>query len=165
MARQKIKPGGEIEALTLAEARGLLSDAIRGLDISKSQRVRAGASFVTDAAGNADDDVYTVPAGFQFEVRRVVLDADAADGPNSAGRIVIDAAGEAVEYLRSGTRIEYGQPQYGVAIQIPGIQTWGAQQGPYLRNDEVFQIRARGLGANVRLRVTVEGILYKSDAR
>lgn len=163
--KTKIKPGVEIETLTEAEARGLIADAIRGLDTTRTQRVRAAETFQLDANGNGETPVYTVPAGFQFEVRRIVLDCDEAGGPSGAGKITLDAAGESVEYLRSGTRIEYGQPEYGPAVQIPGIQTWGAQQGPYLRNDETFSVRANGLTANVHIGVSVEGILYKTDPR
>lgn len=72
-------------------------------------------------------------------------------------------SGKTVEYLRGvgGTRIEWGQPQYGPAVQVPGVQTWGDEQGPYIRNGETFAVRARGLTANVTLDVTVEGILRK----
>ena len=71
------------------------------------------------------------------------------------------AGGKTVEYLRSGTRIEWAQPQYGAAVQVPGVQTWGTEQGPYIRNGEVFEVRARGLTANATLDVTVEGILRR----
>lgn len=72
----------------------------------------------------------------------------------------IEGSGITVEYLRGvgGTRIEWAQPTYGSTLQVPGTQSWGDEQGPYVRNGETFAVRAKGLTANALLVVTVEGI-------
>lgn len=161
--KTRVKPGAEIETTTPGEMADLLAAAMHGAEKrTATQRIRATAVISLSAAGAGEADVYTVPAGWEFEIRRVVLDLDEAGGPNGAGKIALDAVGEAIEYLRSGTRIEYGQPEYGSAVQIPGAQTWGREQGPYLRNDETFSIRASGLTANAHVNATVEGILYRA---
>lgn len=131
-------------------------EAIRERDAK--QRVRATAIVQLDAAGNGQDEIYTVPIGFEFEARRVTLDLDTATDP-STGNVALNVAGRAVEILRSGTRVEYAAPlsPNGVA-QVPGIQTWGAEQGPYVSNGEVVEIRARGLTPNSRLTATIEGV-------
>lgn len=154
--RQAIRPGGTIDALTTEEAQELFRHGRRK---PKVQRVRAAATITLDANGNGQDEVYAVPAGMEFAARRVSLDLNTAADP-STGNVPLDVAGKTVEYLRSGTRIEYAVPQSPKAVpQVPGIQTWGDQQGPYLRNGEVFEVRVKGLTANAVLDVTVEGLL------
>lgn len=275
---QKIIPGGTINALTPEEAVELLRSEYRE---AVNERVRGAQSIVLDASGNGEDDVYSPPLGFEFEVRRVSLDLDKATDPNTAAvllgaqatvgasasatganaalapaivapagstsfvtgfvvtglgatasapidvtltgvqggplhytidipagagtpitplavnfaapipatgpgvNIVLNvpafgagntneaatitgytqaaAGGKTVEYLRGvgGTRIEWGQPQYGSSVQVPGVQTWGSEQGPYIRNGETFAVRARGLTASGILVCTVEGILSR----
>lgn len=157
-----IKHGVELETLTPDELRATLSGLA---EQNRAQRVRASQAVALDAAGAGMDEVYTVPMGWEFEARRVSLDLDTATDP-STGNVPLNVAGRSVEYLRSGVRIEYGVPQGpNVAPQVPGIQSWGDEQGPYLRNGEVFEVRARGLTANSRLMVTVEGILKRPSSR
>lgn len=160
MARTAIKHGAVIDAASPAEIESLLRSRTRSRN---AKRVRATTTVKLDTTGNGDDDVYNVPVGFQFEARRVVLDLDTAADPNS-GNVLLNIAGRAVEYLRSGSRIEYGAP-FGSngQIQVPGIQTWGSEQGPYLRNGETFTVRVKGLTPNSILTVNVEGILSKPD--
>lgn len=163
MATVEIKHGNTFDALTPKEAETMLR-AIHTRD--RPVRVRATQIVILDAAGNAQDEVYSVPVGFEFEARRVMLDLDTATDP-STGNVPLNVAGRSVEYLRSGTRIEYAIPDSpnGPPAQVPGIQTWGSEQGPYLRNGETFEIRARGLTAGSRLSVTVEGILSRPYAK
>lgn len=155
--KQTIKHGATIDAMTPGEAQALLQ-AYRERDMPK--RVRASRTVQLDATGAGQDEVYTVPPGWEFETRRIVLDLDLATDPNT-GNVALNAAGRAVEYLRSGTRIEYGLPQGPAGAQVPGVQTWGAEQGPYLRNGEVLEVKVRGLTANAILTATVEGILKR----
>lgn len=156
--RQAVIPGGTIEALTPGELAELLRASYRE---NVEERVRGPQTITLDAGGNGEDDVYSPPLGFEFEVRRVSIDLDTAADPGT-GQVAL-AAGKTVEYLRGvgGTRIEWGQPQFGAAVQVPGVQTWGSEQGPYIRNGETFAVRVRGLTANAHLNVTVEGILKR----
>lgn len=154
--RQAIIPGGTIEALTPEEAVELLRATYRE-DVQT--RIRAAGTVTLDGTGGGTEEVYTPPAGFEFEARRVSLDLDTATDPGT-GQVAL-GAGKTVEYLRSGTRIEWGQPQFGAAVQVPGVQTWGDEQGPYIRNGETFEVRVRGFTANAHLGVTVEGILRR----
>lgn len=123
-------------------------------------RIRETQQVLLDAGGNGTIQSYEVPAGYRFEVRRVTLWIGAISDPNTAP-VALNVAGKGVAYQRSGQFIEFGQPQYGAAVQVPGVQTWGDQQGPYLQNKEVFQVRAIGLTAAVILTSTVEGILTR----
>lgn len=80
-------------------------------------------------------------------------------------QVVSSAVGKFVAYLRSGTRIEYAVPQSPNATpQVPGVQTWSREQGPYLRNAEVFEVQAKGLTANGFLSVILEGLLTRPAA-
>jgi hypothetical protein len=155
--RQLVQPGGYIEALTATEAAELLRSSYRE---AVEERVRAPATIALDANGNGQDEVYSPPLGFEFEARRISIELSTATDP-ATGNVALNAAGKTVEYLRSGTRIEWGQPAYGAAVQVPGVQSWGDEQGPYIRNGEVFEVRVRGLTASATLDVTVEGILRR----
>jgi hypothetical protein len=127
-------------------------------------RVRATAQVVLSGGGAGQVEVYTCPSGWEFSLRRVTLDLDTVTDPNT-GAVLLNGAGKYVEYLRAGTHIEFGQPQYGAGIQVPGVQTWGDQQGPYFRNAETFEVRAAGLTASTSLRVIAEGLLYRPAKR
>lgn len=163
MALVTIKHGATIDALTPDEARVMLAKALTTRQDTR-ERLRAPANIQLDAAGNGQDEVYSVPLGFELEVRRVTVDLNTAADP-STGNVPLNVAAKTVEYLRSGTRIEYAVPTSPNAIpQVPGVQTWGDQQGPYLRNGETFEVRARGLTANAILIVTLEGIITKAGS-
>lgn len=155
---QTLRPGGKIDAATPDEIRSLLL-AIASHD--ESSRVRAASTLQLDVNGNGQDEVYTVPLGYEFEARRVFLDLDTASDP-STGNVPLNVAGKAVEYRRSGSRIEYAAPvSPNAAAQVPGVQTWGAEQGPFLINGETFEVKVTGLTPNAHLTAIVEGILHK----
>lgn len=154
--RQTLVPGGAIDALTREEARELFAGAYRQ---TVEERVRPSGVIVLDGAGNGQEELYTVPAGFELEVRRIVLDLSTASDPNT-GNVAL-GAGKFVQYLRGGAVIEYGQPTYGPTLQVPGSQSWGDEQGPYLRNLETFEVRAVGLTAGATLVARLEGILRR----
>lgn len=155
--RTLIKPGATIDALSPQEAEKLLEAMFRR---EVEENVRAAESLSLSATGGGTVEVFEVPVGFELDVRRVSIDlAGAAD--IGTGQIAL-GAGKTVEYLRSGTRIEWGQPSFNGVAQVPGVQTWGKQQGPYLRNGEVFEVRFTGIGAVVQnVVVQMQGILRR----
>lgn len=151
--KQAVIPGGHIDALTHEEA----VDLIGGLyEKATEERVRASATIALDGTGSGQEEVYICPVGFEMEVRRVWVDINTASDP-STGNVAL-GAGKAVQYLRSGAKIAWGQPTYGPTLQVPGGETWGDEQGPYIRNGEVFEVKAIGLTAGATLEVLVEGI-------
>lgn len=152
--KQTIKHGAIIDALTPDEAKGLIKSY---MERDAPRRIRATAVMQADADGNiANEDVYSVPPGWEFEARRVFLNNDADPDPNS-NPVDVSLPGTWVEYRRSGTLIEY-------AVPTAGIQTWGAEQGPFISNGEVFQVAAFGFPANARLTVVIEGIIKRPHA-
>lgn len=156
MARQVLRPGYPVDFLTPDEFVKLSTKP------SQRSRVRSPASIPLDANGNGKGIVFEVEAGYQFEARRIVmtLTGNVPTDPNT-GPVLLNVAGKFVAYMRSDSLIEYGQPQYAGNIQVPGVQTWSREQGPYLRNGEVFQVQAGGLTANGQLSVYLEGILFR----
>lgn len=160
MGKQRIIHGGHIDALTADE----FYRAIRRPE--QKTRVRAPVNLKLDAAGAGAVDVYKIPTGMQFEIRRVVftLSGNQPTDPNT-NNILLNAAGKWAAYLRGGSLIEMAQPQYGAAVQVPGVQTWGDQQGPYLQNGEVFGVQVAGLVASGILNVYMEGILTRPSDR
>lgn len=151
--KQAVIPGGHLDALTLDEARELIEGVFQK---QTEERVRASATIALDGTGSGKDEVYTCPVGFEFEARRVTLELGGADPVT--GAVALNAAGHNVRYLRSGAIIAWGQPFYGSVLQVPGSESWGDEQGPYVRNGEVFEVAAVGLTPNVNLEVLVEGI-------
>lgn len=127
--------------------------------------MRVPATIPLDGTGAGKGDVYEIPAGYEFEARRVVLvlTGNIPADPNT-GNVLLNAAGKWVAYMRSGSLIEPAQPAYGGAIQVPGVQTWSREQGPYVRNLEVFQVQCAGLTANGFLNVYLEGILVRPSS-
>jgi hypothetical protein len=158
--KQVVRPGYPLDFLTPDEVVTLIPRA------RQESRVRAPATFQLDATGAGQGDVFEVEAGYEFEARRVVvtLTGNIPSDPNT-GNVALNAAGKYVAYLRSGSLIEYGQPAYGGVIQVPGSQTWSREQGPYLRNQEVFQVKVAGLTASGVVNVYLEGILTRPGSR
>lgn len=157
MALVTMKPGSQFDAVTLEEITELFTRSP-----SETGRMRIPKAIGTDASGNialGAGDIYTVPAGCKFQVRRVVFTftGNAPSDPN-AGNVAL-TAGHWIAYLRSNSLIEYAQPGYGAAVQVPGVQTWGSEQGPELSPKEIFGVTAVGLTAATQLTVYVEGIL------
>lgn len=159
--QQRVHPGAALDILTPDEALRLLDDFYAR---TVTYRVRAAGTVALDANGNGTEELYSVPLGMEFEARRVTLDISGASDP-STGNVALNVAGKFVAYQRSGARIEYAVPLSPNSVpQVPGVQTWGDEQGPYLRNGEVFEIAARGLTANGILFAIVEGILRRPPA-
>lgn len=130
----------------------------------RKTRMRVPESILLNAAGSGVVDIYKVPTGAEFEARRVVftLTGSAPNDPNT-GNVALNVAGKWIAYLRGGSLIEYAAPLYGNAVQVPGSQSWGDEQGPYLRNGEIFSIQANGLTANTVLNIYLEGILTENS--
>lgn len=159
--RMKIEHGAMLDIATPDEIARIVAASTRAmLDESKVQVVRTAQVVQLDATGGGQVEVYKVPMGMEFGLRRVSLGITTVTDP-STGAISINAAGKYIEYLRAGTRIDYGQPQYGTAYQIPGAETWGEQQGPFLKNGEVFEVKATGLTALATLIVGIVGLQRK----
>lgn len=157
--RTKLTHGAILDFLTPGEAKTMLAEMVPERD--RPQRVRLAASIVLDANGNGQDEVYTVPIGYEFAARRVFLNLSSASGPVT-GAVALNVAGKFIAFLRSGTLIEYAIPLAPTAIaQVPGVQTWSNEEGPYLRNGETFEVQALGLTAGAGLTVTLEGILAR----
>lgn len=162
-----LKHGSILDTVSREEMRQLLQEfTIRQ---QTRERVRATAVVVLDANGLGEVNVYTAEPGWELEVRRLFFDNSvASEGNLAAGSINLSTPGQAVQYLRSGTRIEWGNPIGPLATtgRIPGTQTWGNEQGPYLRNGEVFQVRllAGVAFALSTLTVTMEGIITKGGS-
>src|SRR6266498_330580 len=165
MAKTQIRHGATIEAATRDEVEELLRQYTTRQ--RTRERVRAPVTTQLDANGAATIGVYDVPSGFELEVRRVQFDlGSVTETTFSASAVLLNAAGVSVQYLRSGLRIEWGAPSSPNGITVPGIQTWGSEQGPYLRNGEAFQVKVNfgaALGG-VTLTVSMEGILTQGGS-
>src|SRR3954466_8957363 len=126
---QKIIPGAQLDVVS----RGELEELLRQYQVRQEtrSRVRAPENVVLDAAGIGQVDVFTVPIGYELEVRRVQVDLNTASESNfAAGSINLTAAGVSLQYLRSGTRIEWALPVSPLGnFRVPGLETWGSEQG------------------------------------
>ncbi len=159
--RQRIIHGAEIDAVTPDELGGILSLMSAKDDVT---HIRAGASVLLNSAGAGTVEVYKCPAGYTFELRRVVLAISTASDPYTGN--VLFASGTYVTYNRSGSIIEYGIPLAPTAAaQIPGMQTWAREEGPIIANGEVFEVAAYGLTANAEFTAKIEGLLYDRTRR
>jgi len=147
--------GGTLDVLTPDEFVQLIPRP------EQKSQVRATATIALNAAGAGSADVYKVPTGYELIVHRfdAYIGAGSPPLPGPVTGAVALNAGAYIAYLRSGILIAYAMPVYGPTLQVPGEQSWGEWQGPYLRNGEVFQVAAAGLTANVGLTVMIQGSL------
>jgi hypothetical protein len=163
VSKQRIIAGGTIELLTPDELIHFLQRP------ELTSRVREPASVQLNANGVGVCAVYKVPMGHQFDVRRVTILPGGGEGdPFTQGVAFVTAANTYAIYRRSGTVIEYAQttaPKAGASsMGMPGAQTWGATQGPYLANGEVFEIEFNvSTAPNAIVTCTVEGVLTRPN--
>lgn len=160
--KTQLKHGTTIETVTPDEMRTILA-ALTTREQTRD-RVRASATIILDANGNGQDEVYAVPLGYEFELRRVFIGNNTSDPATNS--ILMSAAGRFAAYLRSGQLIEYASvfSYVGVAPQVPGVQTWGAEQGPYFRNGETLEVQFKGYPANTTISVYAEGVATKGGS-
>lgn len=153
-----IKHGGEIEVATPKEVDNLIrANQTQPLGITK---IRAGQVVVLDDNGDGVIEAYKVPTGGEFALRRVALNLSTASDP-STGNVPLNVAGHYVAYYRSGTFVAYAIPEAPTGVaQVPGVEEWSEQQGPYLKNSEVLEIQAVGLTANAVFTCEIQGLLY-----
>lgn len=156
MSKQTVRHGATLDIATPEEVGEIVRSLKRG---ATESTLRMDASLQLDGTGSGLCTVYTVPAGMQLFVRRVSLNIGGATDP-STGQVALNVAGKYVKYQRSGLFIEYGIPLAPTAIaQVPGVQTWSAVEGPYLTNNESFEVVALGLTPNSVLDIKMQGLL------
>lgn len=162
--KQRIIHGAMLEIPTADEIVNLIPRPPR------ETRVRAPEQMTLDATGTGAVDIYKVPTGAEFDLRRVQFELGTVVGGNlgTAG-INLITVGNFCRYLRSGTPVGWALPANSLgtaAGRIPGVETWGAEQGPYLRGGEVFSVQICGGAVNAgnTISITAEGILYEHRA-
>lgn len=164
--KQRIGNGAILDAVTSDEMASMLIQEKREV----LSRVRAPFTVTLTATGSAVVAVYKVPAAMEFELRRISLFIGGLTLPtgNTPGTnfILLGGATPAtggIALLRSDVMIEWLAPQGPQGAQLPGVQTWSKQQGPYMRNGEVLQIQVVGalgtLTAGASLAGVAEGVL------
>jgi hypothetical protein len=148
VGKQKMIPGGEINALTPEEAKALLENIFNR---EVRERVRAQATLKTDATGAATINVYTVDPGMEFRLSRVVIEADgfsfAVPFTNAAGSATIQREGQ----IQGG---------FNLAAGLPNTYTAGSADSPRYRNGEKVSVVLVGGPAATNVNVRIEGDLY-----
>lgn len=135
------------------------------------ERVRAAATSNVTVAQTLLLPIYKVPIGYRFAVRRISFDTGniTQDGANlSTDYQPLNSGGQWLRYYRSGTPIEWASPKVagnlgGAAGSVPGVQTWGDEEGPQLISGEVFEVAGvlAFLFPGVSVTAQLEGILTK----
>ena len=168
--KHTIKHGATVDIPSLGEIQDAISSGLKDhvpvINATPARTtIRAGEVVQLDATGSGVCNVLTIPPGFEFDLRRLSFSLSTC-ADSVTGAVQLGVAGVYLEYLRSGRHIEYGMPEGPTGhIQVPGIQTWSAVEGPYLSNGEILQIVAAGLTANATLEVEATGVLLKPSAR
>lgn len=75
MAKTTIKAGGELDLLTQAELKATLEEILSGY-LRGPQTVRVPAGVVLDANGAGSVEIFTVPTGYSFDLKRLTVDPD-----------------------------------------------------------------------------------------
>lgn len=157
--KQQLIPGMYIESVTPDEVHSML-DTIRP---PHKARIRANSAIMLDGSGDGQDEVYAVPVGWIFSLRRLWVNISSARDPVT-GAVPLNVAGRYLALLRSSELIEYPILVSPTGLsQVPGISTWGNDEEPYFRNGENVEVQAVGLVPNETLSVTIEGLLWESE--
>lgn len=157
--RQRIIHGTVIDVATPDEVRSILET----VKPPKKARIRAPMNIVLDGSGDGQDEIYTVPIGYVFSLRRLVTNISTATSPVN-GQVPLNVASRYVALLRSGSLVEYPVLVSPTGIsQVPGVATWSSDEEPYFRNGEVVEIQAVGLTPDAILSVSLEGLLRQDE--
>jgi hypothetical protein len=153
MARATIKQGETIDFVSPDELRAILGEAASQQNRLSPQTSRPIEGIVLDANGNGTVELYKVPAGMEFALHRIIIDADgitpAAPFTNPAGF---------AEILRGGAM--FGFVSFAPAAGgLPAVNTWGSDNAIRYRNDEVVEVSIVGGPANGTIIIRAQGTL------
>lgn len=153
MARQKIVPGAEIETLSADELRGVISEAFSGVG-GAPETVMARANKLTDASGNLSLELYIVPAGQEFVLTRLVVEAD---GKTPASPFT--GAGSYLQTLRNDEVVDFTSLAAGT-LGLPAISTDGEDSAPVFRQGDRVIVRIVSGPATTNVVASMRGIGY-----
>jgi len=157
--RQRVLHGGVIDAATTEDVRSILET----IKPPQKARIRAPMNIRLDGSGDGQDEVYTVPLGYTFSLRRLVLNISTATSPVD-GQVPLNVGSRYVALLRTGVLVEYPVLVSPTGIsQVPGYTSWGSDEEPWFRNGEKVEIQAVGMTPNAILIVMVEGLLKEDE--
>jgi hypothetical protein len=149
--KQRLVAGGEIDALSVDEARALFDELAGKL---ATRTVRPAKDGRTDAAGALTLSVYTVPIGMELEVNRLLVTADgftpAAPYLNAAGYLYVLRAGVVVDFLSLATG------------GLPALSTDGTGPAVRYRNGEDVGIALVSGPASTKVQAAIQGRLFPS---
>jgi hypothetical protein len=158
VAKQRVIHGAMLDIPTVGD----IAKVVGVKEEPRRIMMRMGASMILDGTGSGTETVYEVPMGSEFGLRRIELTLGSIVDPNS-NAVNLATAGAYIILQRSGTLMEYLAPKgpsvYNAAL--PGVQSWGDEQGPFLRNGEALEVRAFGLGAGASLQIFCQGTLVR----
>lgn len=159
--RYRVRDGGGVELVRTSETVAIPANTVLPILYSLDA---PNASFTGDTSGIVIiSPSLWLPPGYTIGSITDLIDAgDQYSAVELIAQQLPYTTGRAVEYLRSGSRIQYAMTQGpSGSLQVPGIESWGEEQGPYLRNGEVFEVRAKNLAPNATLTAIVSGMLSK----
>lgn len=164
-----IRQGATVDIPTTQE----IVDAVGGVKGHPAQEsaeptrttIRAMENLQLDATGSGIVDLLTIPPGFEFELRRMSYNLSTCSD-SFTGAVQLGVAGVYIKLLRSGNFIEYAMPTAPTThVQVPGVETWSAVEGPFLANGEKLQVQAVGLTANADLFIECTGLMLRPQDR
>jgi len=122
--------------------------------------VRPEEEGETTAAGAVTIDVYTVPAGYDFSLTRLIIEA-AGFTPAAP----FTGAGAYIAVRRSSVLIDFAsliavEPSGG-GKSLPALFTYSVTSGFSLRNKEVLQVELVAGPASTRILARAEGFLRR----
>lgn len=136
------------------------------------QRVRAAASGVIPLTLDTPLilPVYKVPTGFRLDINQVQWDLGTFTEADLLNGIAL-LGGNSGSYYRSGIRLAWALPKSPALSlpAIPGIETWGDEEGPQLISGEVFEVHVNihinnPLSVGAPLTITIEGTLTEAGS-
>lgn len=143
--KQRVVPGGEIDAVTGGEFRELAQVLLRK---DTMERVRASEVGALDGDGNGSVDIYGPPLGMEFRLCRLIVEANgytyAAMFTNAAGSVAIKRGDVTVD-------------GYNLAAGIPNAWSAGPGSAPRYKNGERVTVAIVGGPADVSVTVSIEG--------
>jgi len=132
-----LRPGQEIETVTPSELEERLAEL--GHQIRSDERtMRPDGDGVTNAAGNGNTPIYQVPLGMQFNLHRLLVEADGFT-PGAP----YNAAAGWIDVLRGDERVDFLPLAVGSGA-IPALVTYGTADAIRFRNGEVVAIALFG---------------------
>jgi hypothetical protein len=141
-----------------------VANAVKESLRDKTEQIWEGNNFSTDASGNCNSFVYSVPVGKRLKIQRLVVWADGATNPHTPSTLGWWALLTEGPNFMVGNVAEYA-PQPGQTTVLPFINDYGEFDAPTFQPGSDVWFFGSTLVVSTNISVNFQGVLIPVGKR